>query len=174
MSARTVGELIGNSYTLMLEEFLEQYTSPILIGVGILDSRMLQQPDDRHSTLALTLNPMDETGQQTRHHLMGHLIPIGLADGSPWTRVSLGRSTENDVVIDDPAVSEYHCYVKARGKKLTLGDLGSTNGTKVNGVPLKPPQTHVLHDEDLLTLGRCSFQYFTPAALYDYLSLGLG
>jgi hypothetical protein len=172
MRARTVGELIASCYTISLDEYLKIYTDPLLIGVGILDSRLLQQRDHRHSTLALSLTPAEGDDNLTRHHLMGYLISITDPKGESWVRLALGRTAENDIVIDDPAVSEFHGYVKRRDEDYVLGDLGSTNGTKVNGRPLKAPQTHVLRDEDIITFGRCSFQYFTPVALYDYLSLG--
>ena len=47
--------------------------------------------------------------------------------------VSLGRSSVNDVVIDDPAASSHHCVIVRRENRYTLRDLGSTNGTFVNG-----------------------------------------
>ncbi len=171
MRAQTVGELIAKCYTLSVEEFLEIYPEPMLIGVGILDAMLLQHKDQRHSTLALgmdsSMNP-----DQTRHHLMGYLIPFCSRDGEPWERLSVGRTDHSDISIDDPAVSEVHAYIKQRGEDLLVGDLGSTNGTKINGVPLKAPQVHQFSDEDIVTFGRCSFQFFMPAVLYGYLSLG--
>lgn len=174
MRARTVGELIASCYTLTLDEYQKLYQDPLFIGVGILDARLLQQRDHRHSTLALSLSPESEEEGGPRHHLLGYLIPIADENSENWTRLALGRTEENDIVIDDPAVSEFHGYIKRRDDEYILGDLGSTNGTKINGRTLKAPQTHVLRDEDIVTLGRCSFQYFTPLALYDYLSLGPG
>jgi len=173
MRARTVGELIAKCYTVSLEEFLTIYSEPMLIGVGILDSMLLQHKDNRHSTLALGLEAAGDP-HQTRHHLMGTIVTIGSTDGSSWTRLSIGRTEHSDIRIDDPAVSEVHGYIKQRDDELVIGDLGSTNGTKINGIPLKPPQVHILEEEDILTFGRCSFQFFTPRILYEYLSLGTG
>lgn len=171
MRARTVGELIAKCYTLSVEEFMEIYSEPMLIGVGLLDSMLLQHKDHRHSTLALGLEAANDP-HQTRHHLMGTIVTIGSADGSSWSRLSIGRTEHSDIKIDDPAVSEVHGYIKQRDDTLVIGDLGSTNGTKINGVPLKPPLVHEFIDEDILTFGRCSFQFFTPRVLYEYLSLG--
>jgi len=55
----------------------------------------------------------------------------------------VGRQSQNHVPIDDPSISSRHCSVVRDGRKFTLVDLGSTNGTRVNGVkvtksPLKP------------------------------------
>src|ERR1700722_16902886 len=57
--------------------------------------------------------------------------------------VSIGRSPENGLVIDNPAVSHYHARVFHEENRLMLEDFGSMNGTFVNGqrvkmVSLKP------------------------------------
>jgi pSer/pThr/pTyr-binding forkhead associated (FHA) protein len=45
----------------------------------------------------------------------------------------LGRGTEADVIVDDAGVSRRHAEVRAQGDQLTVVDLGSTNGTYVDG-----------------------------------------
>jgi hypothetical protein len=45
----------------------------------------------------------------------------------------LGRSEESDVVLDDPYASEFHMRLVAQDNGIMLHDLGSTNGTYVNG-----------------------------------------
>jgi hypothetical protein len=52
-------------------------------------------------------------------------------DGTPLT---LGRASDNGLVIDDPRVSRHHARLQARRGTLVLTDLGSTNGSRVNGV----------------------------------------
>src|SRR5215472_17801222 len=57
--------------------------------------------------------------------------------------VSIGRSPDNGLVIDNPAVSHYHARVFNEEGRLMLEDFGSLNGTFVNGqrvkmVSLKP------------------------------------
>jgi len=64
-------------------------------------------------------------------------LPIGSRE------VSIGRSPENALVIDNPAVSHYHARVFNEEGRLMLEDFGSMNGTFVNGqrvkmVTLKP------------------------------------
>ena len=49
---------------------------------------------------------------------------------------TIGRSSANDVVIDDPAASSRHCVLERRDNRYVLRDLGSTNGTFVNGEPV--------------------------------------
>ncbi len=57
--------------------------------------------------------------------------------------LTIGRGTQNDIVIDHMGVSGRHAQVTVDGEVVTLSDLGSTNGTFVNGrrvtqVTLKP------------------------------------
>lgn len=48
-------------------------------------------------------------------------------------RVSLGRALDNDVVLDNPRVSRYHAELRYAVDGWSVHDLGSTNGTYVNG-----------------------------------------
>jgi len=47
--------------------------------------------------------------------------------------ISIGRSDQNDIPLDEAAVSGRHCSVVRDGNKLFLRDKGSTNGTRLNG-----------------------------------------
>lgn len=51
----------------------------------------------------------------------------------------LGRSEEADIVLDDPYASEFHLRLVAQEGGLILHDLGSTNGTYLNGRRVTAP-----------------------------------
>lgn len=53
--------------------------------------------------------------------------------------VVLGRSDETDVVLDDPYASEFHLRLVSQEDGMMLHDLGSTNGTYVNGRRVSAP-----------------------------------
>ena len=68
----------------------------------------------------------------------------GVGSGSSWTidggtpsRLLIGQSAASDVRLEDPLVSRRHAAVESSGSKLRLTDLGSTNGTFVNGVEVE-------------------------------------
>jgi pSer/pThr/pTyr-binding forkhead associated (FHA) protein len=60
-------------------------------------------------------------------------------DFSVTDAVVLGRSPEADINLDDPYASEFHLRLNNRDGKLVLTDLGSTNGTYVNGRRVTTP-----------------------------------
>jgi len=47
--------------------------------------------------------------------------------------ISLGRGSDNDVILDDPLVSRHHCQLKLQHGAYSFADLGSRNGSYVNG-----------------------------------------
>lgn len=53
--------------------------------------------------------------------------------------IVMGRSDETDVVLDDPYASEFHLRLVAQESGMMLHDLGSTNGTYVNGRRVSAP-----------------------------------
>ncbi len=65
-------------------------------------------------------------------------------------RVRIGRQSDNDLVVVDPGVSRHHAEVINSGGSCTLHDLGSTNGTYVNGSVV---HEHALRDGDQISLG---------------------
>ncbi|MBN1558269.1 MAG: FHA domain-containing protein [Lentisphaerae bacterium] len=79
---------------------------------------------------------------------------IGFQDDA----ITIGRAPDNVLVLDDPAVSGHHCTVVRDGGKVTLRDLDSTNGTVLNGNPvkearLKPGDTVGIGDVTLVVKG---------------------
>ena len=65
--------------------------------------------------------------------------------------VVIGRSPSSDIVIDEPYVSASYARFTIQGPALVLEDLGSTNGTMVNGHIIEQPVT--LRDTDEVQVG---------------------
>jgi pSer/pThr/pTyr-binding forkhead associated (FHA) protein len=63
----------------------------------------------------------------------------------------LGRGVDADVVVDDAGVSRKHAEIHTDGRQVWVVDLGSTNGTFVDGERV---QTGELRDGSRITLGR--------------------
>ena len=67
--------------------------------------------------------------------------------------VTLGRLPANTIVIDDGKTSGRHAEVWPEGAGYMLADVGSTNGTALNGQPLRVHQPQPLRDGDVITIG---------------------
>ncbi len=69
--------------------------------------------------------------------------------------LSIGRSRESDIFLEDLAVSRPHASIVSMGNNnYALRDEGSANGTKVNGMPVNKYQPHPLQEGDKIQLGQ--------------------
>jgi septal ring-binding cell division protein DamX len=69
--------------------------------------------------------------------------------------LTIGRASDNDIVLDDPQASRYHAHVTRRGDEIVVEDMGSTNGTLVNGRRITGP--HVLQPTETIAVGASVF-----------------
>ncbi len=69
--------------------------------------------------------------------------------------LTFGRAPDNDISLDDPRVSRYHAVLRREGEQLILEDLGSTNGTLVNGKRIYSP--HTLQPTETISIGASVF-----------------
>lgn len=72
-------------------------------------------------------------------------------------RTTIGRSARNDLCVEDPFASRLHAEVRRRGDGYWISDLGSANGTIVNGVRVTIPTP--LRDRDLIRIGETEIEY---------------
>jgi pSer/pThr/pTyr-binding forkhead associated (FHA) protein len=79
-------------------------------------------------------------------------------------RFTIGRKPENDIQIDNLAVSGKHSMIITILDDSFLEDLGSTNGTYVNGKLVKK---HALKDGDLIAIGKHELKYLNENASDD-------
>ena len=76
-------------------------------------------------------------------------------------RMTIGRKPHNDIQIDNLAVSGEHAMVMTILNDSFLEDLGSTNGTMVNGQPIKK---HFLQADDVVEIGKYKLKYVNDKA----------
>ncbi len=76
-------------------------------------------------------------------------------------RTTIGRKPHNDIQIDNLAVSGEHAVIVTILNDSFLEDLGSTNGTVVNGNPIKK---HFLQNNDVVELGKYKLKFIGDAA----------
>ncbi len=75
-------------------------------------------------------------------------------------RFTIGRKAHNDIQIDNLAVSGEHALIVTILNDSFLEDLGSTNGTLVNGNPVKK---HILQTNDVIEIGKYKLKFISEA-----------
>lgn len=63
----------------------------------------------------------------------------------------IGRGSEADITVDDSGISRRHVQIIWDGRRAQAEDLGSTNGSELNGQPLRKA---ILEPESIITIGR--------------------
>jgi hypothetical protein len=71
--------------------------------------------------------------------------------------VTMGRSRQCEVMVDDPNVSRQHAEIRPRGGSWVVTDLGSTNGSRLNGRTIEQPT--VLKPGDEIELGTTTLTF---------------
>lgn len=80
------------------------------------------------------------------------------------TRITIGRRTYNDIVIDAPGISAEHAVIITTDSESYFEDLGSTNGSRLNGQLVKK---HVLQGHDVIELATHTIQYCANESVYE-------
>ncbi|MCC7511759.1 MAG: FHA domain-containing protein [Anaerolineae bacterium] len=98
-------------------------------------------------------------------HLMesGRILPLNDRDEYTLGRISEGQPVAPDIDLSlyqayAAGVSRMHALIKREGRRVIVMDLGSSNGTYVNGKRLTPQTERLLNHGDVVALGKLKFQ----------------
>jgi hypothetical protein len=95
---------------------------------------------------------IEEESMQSNFRLVMRSGPsVGKAYPLDKSELYIGRDLSNEIVINDPEISRRHARLFSQGGSYVLEDLGSTNGSFVNGQRLMGP--HILRPGDVITFG---------------------
>jgi pSer/pThr/pTyr-binding forkhead associated (FHA) protein len=75
-----------------------------------------------------------------------------LAEGETY----IGRQNQNHIPVDDASISGRHCSITREGRRYTLIDLGSTNGTRLNGASVS---RMALRPKDIIQVGSVELMF---------------
>jgi hypothetical protein len=118
-----------------------------------------EMPSDSKRTVSLQAMPTEArmSGEPYAAKLTFESGPFaGRVVALPDQLVTVGRAPDNDVVVGDPATSGRHGRIEVRAGAFWISDLGSTNGTLVNGEPVIERQ---LLDGDLIAIGQNTIRF---------------
>src|SRR5438105_1491016 len=82
--------------------------------------------------------------------------------------VTIGRARDNGLVVNDPTTSSHHAEIRPDGQGYIIVDLGSTNGTFINGQRLAINTPRRLHAGDTIRMGDFIITYEE-----EYLTAGM-
>jgi hypothetical protein len=101
------------------------------------------------------------------------ILELVKARGNPYPdRISVGRARNCDVVVRDPSVSKLHAHIREHAGAVQVVDLGSQNGTRVNGSALAAHVPGPAAVGDRIEFGNVATRLFDAGALFDYLRAG--
>jgi hypothetical protein len=140
--------------------FTEKLSTQSIRKVEEETSKSRQNPDNKSSAKA---KPGIES--QVSIHLLdnGKVLPL-----LGRTEFTLGRVTEGQPILPDidltpyeaysQGVSRLHAALKISKERVTIMDLGSSNGTRVNGQKIVPNIDYPVNNSDMVALGRLRIQ----------------
>ncbi len=79
------------------------------------------------------------------------------------TQLTVGRGSDNDMVLNDPMVSRYHAVVKRQGNGYLVIDLGSSNPVVINEHVCEPGEPRILQHRDVVFIGKTVFSFQSRA-----------
>jgi len=165
-SRRSFADLLKLASECGMDEFTNVVDCPYLVATGTLagkleagavtkDTGFLQLPPGHPAHTLGDKNPM-----------AGQVMVVRKLMRDDPSRIYVGRAAGNDLVIDDRSISSRHAWFERQGEALLVADAGSRNGTFVNLERCPKGEAQAVKDEDVVTFGRVSFQFFNPEALY--------
>jgi FHA domain len=102
-------------------------------------------------------------GMDLRQGIRPRLVVVAAMNFAPGTEfeigdsATMGRAPSSDVPIEDPFASSAHARIFPRGQFMYIEDMGSTNGTYLNGRQLRRPEQ--LKTADTVRIGETEYRY---------------
>ena len=146
-----------------VSHFQAYFNHTFLVGIGLLSELAGSNREGARMTKAVELDSV-ETAADGTPGSAGRVwaLKANPVHGTP-TLVAIGRAQSNDVVIPEFAISQKHCQFEQVERKVMVSDIGSLNGTYVNGCKLENESVMEIQNLDVLILGRFQFQFFTSS-----------
>ncbi len=147
------------------EAFKALVRYPVLVGADFFPGAIWQREEGE----VLTARPLPSGGQGRKSRpLTGSLFPLAKNPASTEGAevFVIGRAALSDVRMNDPTISKQHARLEIKEGKMWLSDLGSSNGTSVNALTLRPLVPKEISAGDKIGFGKNHFVFLAPERLY--------
>lgn len=162
----TLSELQHIAATLTGARFVKQVGPFVLLQHQA--GKLLLDGDERRRTALISKGAMIKKSVEIKSDLAKLQVTM-LPPMAGHAILKVGRAPDNDLILEDPSASKHHAtlaWVNGRGE---LTDLGSMNGTTVNGEVVEPNAVRVLRDGEVISFGGAQFVYYTSPRIFDIL-----
>jgi len=144
-----------------VDSFKRMYPWPFLVALGMAGD--LDHSNASGTTLIRITDSVLERGV-----IAGRVFPLVKARYAPKGPITIGRTSENDVVIPEFSVSRKHCFIAVVDGGYRITDWGSANGTLVNEHGIGKMTPSHLQGGEILTLGRLMLLFLPPRQFTEH------
>jgi hypothetical protein len=156
------------------EKFIRFMQRPVLAGsaiqAGTISAKESPGGNEMNRTQIFEPSGTNPGASPASEALRHAIYPLVKGEYStPSSRsFTVGRIDGNDMVMPDFAISKKHAVITIENDSYYIKDLGSTNGTMLNGLRLDKKSVKI-NDKDVLSFARYEFTFLFPASLYKIL-----
>jgi hypothetical protein len=158
------------------DSFMRFVRQPVLAGAAIQAGRISSQDsggsgEEMNRTQIFEPSGTNPGASPASEALKHAIYPLVKGEYSTTSSKSfiIGRVDGNDMIMPDFAISKKHATINMDSSSFYIKDLGSTNGTLVNGTRLDKKSLKI-HDKDVLSFARYEFTFLYPSSLYKMLT----
>jgi len=144
---------------------VEDKTQPEVSQKSVKTSTDKERPTSTTKPPAVETKPAMELNERVILQVLetGQLIPIPEEDEVTVGRASAGQPIVPDIDLTlyqglEAGVSRLHASIRIKGKEVYIMDLGSANGTRVNGEKIPPSTLYQLENLSVITLGKLNLK----------------
>ena len=158
------------------DAFVRFLRQPVLAGDAIQAGRISSQEGGGSEEMNRTqifepssTNPGASPASEALKHAIYPLVK-GEYSTTSSKSFTIGRIDGNDMIMPDFAISKKHAVITVENDSFYIKDLGSTNGTMVNGTRLDKKSVKI-HDQDVISFARYEFTFLLPLSIYKMLNV---
>ena len=154
------------------DEFLSSAAPAAFVRFRAIDAA--EDSIDQTLSMDAGVEEVDETmpiGKVTLGDVVNmEIYPLVKKAGASFPdRITIGRTSNNDIVVADASISRLHAYVRRDGRQWLVADGGSKNGSWLKGQPLEARRERPLETRTVLRLGDVDLTFYLASDLYAML-----
>lgn len=162
-NSSSVGELARELDKIGAKAFRRKYPHPFLVEV------YRPQDDFEEDEQAVTGEvPVVDFSQEVSEWMI--MKAVAVTGSASSSQVTVGRSGSNDIILRGSRISKLHAGFYRVGEQWHLMDLGSANGTAVNGERLQKNQKAGIASKDVISFWRYAYEFHLVDSFIEFLS----